>query len=363
MNIRPEKLPRVFISKTYTSFEKQNNILNLDEPILIPKINICYLIKSPKLILMDSKKDFLKMVINDYCFITKLLGNNLNTIPKIDSNMEGEPKLEDLANKNKKKKKKKIKKKKHSDESYVSVSLDNKNIFPNHIFKEDFPAKNELVKKKKQKSTGSKLRHNQISTHINNKNNINNKKQVPKLLFEKIKKHKIKNSMDTSSSAENISEDKNKIKKNKDNKEENSTRIRVHKRDKKDNSNIKIKIKNPRNSNLEYQQIEIKPGVKGNNYKLIKKSKINKFRANKNIIKAKNKIFNNNINNLDTIKLKSNLKPVIFGNNQKQIFFQGQNQPKNIQIKDNKSFCVNSKTYDNQINIIFSNKETHHMVG
>jgi hypothetical protein len=146
MNIRPEKLPRVFISKTYTSFEKQNNILNLDEPILIPKINICYLIKSPKLILMDSKKDFLKMVINDYCFITKLLGNNLNTIPKIDSNMEGEPKLEDLANKNKKKKKKKIKKKKHSDESYVSVSLDNKNIFPNHIFKEDFPAKNELVK-------------------------------------------------------------------------------------------------------------------------------------------------------------------------------------------------------------------------
>ena len=363
MNIRPEKLPRVFISKTYTSFEKQNNILNLDEPILIPKINICYLIKSPKLILMDSKKDFLKMVINDYCFITKLLGNNLNTIPKIDSNMEGEPKLEDLANKNKKKKKKKIKKKKHSDESYVSVSLDNKNIFPNHIFKEDFPAKNELVKKKKQKSTGSKLRHNQISTHINNKNNINNKKQVPKLLFEKIKKHKIKNSMDTSSSAENISEDKNKIKKNKDNKEENSTRIRVHKRDKKDNSNIKIKIKNPRNSNLEYQQIEIKPGVKGNNYKLIKKSKINKFRANKNIIKAKNKIFNNNINNLDTIKLKSNLKPVIFANNQKQIFFQGQNQPKNIQIKDNKSFCVNSKTYDNQINIIFSNKETHHMVG
>ena len=87
--------------------------------------------------------------------------------------------------------------------------------------------------------------------------------------------------MDTSSSAENISEDKNKIKKNKDNKEENSTRIRVHKRDKKDNSNIKIKIKNPRNSNLEYQQIEIKPGVKGNNYKLIKKSKINNILNNK----------------------------------------------------------------------------------
>ena len=286
---------------------------------------------------------------------------------KIDSNMEGETRLEDLANKNKKKKKKKIKKKKNAEDSYISVSLDNKNIFPNHKFKEDFPIKNELLKKKKQKSTGSKKHYNNhVSTHINN-NKI--KKQVPKLQLEKIKKHKIKNNMETSSSLEKSSDEKNKNKKNKENnkdsidkKEDNSTRKRVHKRD--NNSNIKIKIKNPQNSNIEYQQIEIKPGTKGYNYKIIKKSKSNKFRTNKNIIKAKNKNFNNNF---DSIKIKSNLKPVIFNNNNNnnQIINipQNQLQPKNT-LKDNKSFCTNSRTYDNQINIIFNNnKDTHHMVG
>ena len=32
-------------------------------------------------------------------------------------------------------------------------------------------------------------------------------------------------------------------------------------------------------------------------------------------------------------------------------------------MSSNKSFSQNSHTYDNQINIILSNKETHHMVG
>ena len=112
MNIRPEKLPRVFISKTYTSLEKQNNSLSSDELLIIPKINFCYFIKSPNIITIDNKKNFIKTIINERCFITKFIGNNLNNMQKIDSNMEGETRLEDLANKNKKKKKKKIKKKK-----------------------------------------------------------------------------------------------------------------------------------------------------------------------------------------------------------------------------------------------------------
>ena len=78
--------------------------------------------------------------------------------------MEDNPKLEDV-DKKKKKKRKKKKKFKDSDDSYISVSVDNKNIIPNHKFKEDFILKNELLSKKYQKSTGYKPRNNRTGTN------------------------------------------------------------------------------------------------------------------------------------------------------------------------------------------------------
>jgi hypothetical protein len=224
---------------------------------------------------------------------------------------------------------------------------------------------------------------------------------VPKLEFGKIKKNKntyiininnnenekIKNNENqTLSSIENISNkeinenEKDKIlnskeenkkenkkenekekeseKENKENKENPSTRIRVHKYNK-DKSNIKIKIKNPVNPNIEYQQIEIKPGGKGYNYRVIKKCNSNKFRKNKNYIKAKNK----NEGNENAIKIKASLKPVKNINNKKIIQSQDQDKDINIVFEDNKLMNHNSRTCDNQINIILSNKETNHMVG
>ena len=158
---------------------------------------------------------------------------------------------------------------------------------------------------------------------------------------------------------ENDKDKKNeKEEKEKENKDNRSTRIRVHKYNK-DKSNIKIKIKNPVNPDIEYQQIEIKPGAKG--YHVIKKSNTNKFRKNKNYIKAKNKKEGKDIS---AIKIRASLKPVKKINNKKII--KNQNQEKNninIMFDDNKSLNQNARTCDNQINIILSNKETHHMVG
>ena len=390
MNQKPQKLNRVFITKTYSSPNKQNN-LSIQEPLIIPKINICYTIKSNQIICINSKEGFMrKIVTNDCCFFTKLITNNLQ--PKVDSNMEDNPKLEDV-DKKKKKKRKKKKKFKDSDDSYISVSVDNKNIIPNHKFKEDFILKNELLSKKYQKSTGYKPRNNKTGT--NTKTLI--KSSIPNLHLDKIKKNKdkytidgendknkkIKNNNETISSIGNISNkeiDDNKISKkikkknlfnkdseyekdNKNKKDNKSTKIRVHKFNKnknnKENSNIKIKIKNPMSPNIEYQQIEIKPGAKGYNYRVIKKSNTNKFRTNKNYIKAKNK---NDINDGAAIKIKSNLKPLKNSNNN----LQNQIQDRNIPQNNNKSFSQNSGSYENQINIVFSNNlngETHHMVG
>ncbi len=143
-----------------------------------------------------------------------------------------------------------------------------------------------------------------------------------------------------------------------ENKDNRSTRIRVHKYNK-DKSNIKIKIKNPVNPDIEYQQIEIKPGAKG--YRVIKKSNTNKFRKNKNYINAKNK---KEGKDTSAIKIRATLKPVKKINNKK--INKNQNQEKNninIVFDDNKSLNQNARTCDNQINIILSNKETHHMVG
>ena len=372
LNPKPAKLSRVFITKTYNTLNKTNS--TIEEPVIIPEINICHMEKTNKIICIENKKDYLKkIVINGFFFVTKTKVKERQ--PILDSNMEDEAKLEDLENKKKKKKKKN----KDSDDSYISVSVDNKNIFPNHKFKEDFLLKNETLSKKNQISTGYKVRNNRTSS--NTKNKIKN--TLTNLNFEKIKKYKdkytIKNNNETLSSIGNISnkeiddsnENKNTNNKNnnkendkennKNTKDNNSTRIRVHKYNK-DKSNIKIKIKNPPSQNIEYQQIEIKPGAKGYNYRVIKKNPTNKFRSNKNYIKAKNKCDNNEIT---AIKIKSGLKPIKPSTNNKNInLIQSQNQEKNSEkMNSNKSFSQNSHTYDNQINIILSNKETHHMVG
>ena len=265
-------------------------------------------------------------------------------------------------------------------DSYISVSVDNKNIFPNHKFKEDLILQNEILAKTNKKLSGYKATNNR--TVSNTKNKI--KTSIPKLEFNNIKKNKdgyiininkeiekIKNNNNqTLSSIENFSNkelnENNKDKKmnekeekeKEENKDNRSTRIRVHKYNK-DKSNIKIKIKNPVNPDIEYQQIEIKPGAKG--YRVIKKSNTNKFRKNKNYINAKNK---KEGKDTSAIKIRATLKPVKKINNKK--INKNQNQEKNninIVFDDNKSLNQNARTCDNQINIILSNKETHHMVG
>ena len=89
---------------------------------------------------------------------------------KYDSNYE-DAKYDILNKKKKVSKKKKTKKKKQksSDDSYISVSVDNKNIFPNHKFKEDFVIKNDLSSKKQHKSTGFKGKNNRTTTNTNMK--------------------------------------------------------------------------------------------------------------------------------------------------------------------------------------------------
>ena len=73
MNQKPQKLNRVFITKTYSSPNKQNN-LSIQEPLIIPKINICYTVKSNQIISINSKEGFMrKIVTNDCCFFTKLI--------------------------------------------------------------------------------------------------------------------------------------------------------------------------------------------------------------------------------------------------------------------------------------------------
>ena len=106
MNPKPPKLNRVFITKTYTS-HNQNNNLNDDIPPN-PRIQICHFIKSRQIITIDIKKDFLKKtVINEFCFMTKIVGKN--NLIKLDSNMDNAAKLEDFDKKKKKKRKKKKK--------------------------------------------------------------------------------------------------------------------------------------------------------------------------------------------------------------------------------------------------------------
>ena len=57
----------------------------------------------------------------------------------------------------------KKKKQKSSDDSYISVSVDNKNIFPKNKFKEDFIIKNEFLVEKYQKSTNHKTNKNRFN--------------------------------------------------------------------------------------------------------------------------------------------------------------------------------------------------------
>ena len=414
MNLKPPKLNRVFITKTYT-------INNITKPILIPKINFCYMIKSPNIIIKESKKDFLKKsVINDFCFYTKLLEKGGK---KYDSNYE-DAKYDILNKKKKVSKKKKTKKKKQksSDDSYISVSVDNKNIFQKNKFKEDFIIKNEFLVEKYQKSTNHKTNKNRLTL---TNNLIKNKKMIPSLNFEKIKKYKdkytindnnndeistipikdrrakIRNINDSFSSIEKVSNNEidsneNKDKKNEknekknliDNKPENgkdnSTRIRVHKYNKNHggNANIKINVKNPPDQNIEYQQIEIKPGIKGYYYRVIKKASSNNFRNQKNFIKARNSVSgNSNSNNIQSIKIKSSIKPIPFKYNKIKNINKNtiEAQTKQIQLKrypllrSNKSFTQNSKIYDSQLNLFQkqnlenninnANKETHHMMG
>ena len=177
---------------------------------------------------------------------------------------------------------------------------------------------------------------------------------------------------------------KNLIDNKPENGKDNSTRIRVHKYNKNHggNANIKINVKNPPDQNIEYQQIEIKPGIKGYYYRVVKKASSNNFRNQKNFIKARNSVNgNSNNNNIQSIKIKSGIKPIPFKythiNNKNKNTIEP--QTKQIQIKrypllrSNKSFTQNSKTYDSQLNffqkqnlennINNANKETHHMMG
>ena len=72
------------------------------------------------------------------------------------------------------------------DDSYISVSVDNKNIFPNHKFKEDLILQNEILAKTNKKLSGYKATNNR--TVSNTKNKI--KTSIPKLEFNNIKKNK-----------------------------------------------------------------------------------------------------------------------------------------------------------------------------
>ena len=339
MNLKPPKLNRVFISKVYTSIKRE-------DPKKIPKIDICYTIKSNKIIVIQNKKDSYKTnVLNDYCFFTKIIGNE-----------------ENLKKKKSKKKKKKQKKTEDLDESYISVSVDNKNIFPNHKFKEDFMIKNDFLaqnvyktnahNKMKNNRTVSNTKKNNFNTNnkfiVKNNNNeilssienisnneinddINNKENNKVKKFDKYEILKI--GQDKESNKENNNEENNK--------NNNSMRIRVHKYNRND-SNVKIKIRNPKSPNIEYQQIEFKPGTKGYNYKIVKKHSANNFRRNKNIIQAKNK---NELNNLNSIQIKtSNLKPLKINNNLNSNLIISHN---------NNDININNKSFDNQINIIF----------
>ena len=59
-----------------------------------------------------------------------------------------------------KKKAKKPKKNEDLDESYISVSVDSKNIFPNNKFKEDFLLKNEFLSQNFPKDGLNKKKNN-----------------------------------------------------------------------------------------------------------------------------------------------------------------------------------------------------------
>ena len=358
MNPKPAKLNRVFISKAYTNVRF---IINKQQPIIIPKIDICYTKKFKKIINLGKKiESYRKTILTDYCFFTKIEGIPLQ---------KEEPSIveDEVKQKKKKKKKKKAKKPKKNedlDESYISVSVDSKNIFPNNKFKEDFLLKNEFLAQNFPKDGLNKKKNNR--TISNTKKNHLNLKDKDKFEIKN-------NNNETLSSIGNVSNNELNDENDKDNKDQkikdilkrgkelhkenndkdknnNSTRIRVHKYNRKD-SNIKIKIRNPKSPNIEYQQIEFNPGTKDYKYKIVKKNSNNNFRRNKNIIQAKDK---NETNNFNSIQIKSpSLKPLKINSNQNTNLIISQN--------NNNLNNINNKSFDNQINIIL-NKE-HHMVG
>ena len=374
----PQFKKRVFITKTYNTNNPNNT--NIEEPISIPKTNICYMMRDPFILLIDKKKESIpKSVVNNCYFITKLTGvkdiKNKNEMSKSSKGNDKEDKK-----KNKKKKKIKKKKKKNNyDDSYLSASSDNKNIVSNNKFKGDlFNKLNDNTKNNRNKNRNN---------HTVSAKNEKFKKSIPGLKFEKIKKNKkysIKNdeipslrdknkrnnkirnnNNETISSIDNISDNeiesnendentnkhKNKNKrmkhknlslvkyKNKNNQnnenEENdeknksnqSTKIQIHKINR-NNSNIKIQIKSPLSPTIKYQQIDIKTGDKNKSFRFFNP---NNFRKNKNYIEAKNKddININRDNNLvNSIKIKTGLKPLKFNNSNKNLI-DTKNQVKN----------------------------------
>ena len=384
------------------------------------------------MIIDNKKKSMLKSVVNNCYFITKLTGvhdtkNKNNDKKEGNSSKNEDEKEEKEENKKSKKKKnknkyKKKKKKGSSEESYISVSSDNKNIVSNNKFKNNFLNKsNDNINNKNIKKYNSK-------SHLKNSHTISTKKEkfkhaIPVLKFEKIKKdqqkylinnneipalrnknkkNKIKNSNnETLSSIDNISDNElesnendynnkykyknnnrikkrnlslNRYRKNKiqnddiddqdQDKSNQSTKIQVHKFNR-NNSNIKIQIKSPLSPTIKYQQIDIKTGNPGYN-KSFRIFPNNNFRKNINYIEAKNKDdknINRENNLLKSIKIKTGLKPLKINS------IRNSNEGKNT--TNNPHYLQNSKTNDSKINIQInqnnensnSNKELHHIVG
>ena len=142
--------------------------------------------------LTTKKSGILKSVINDFYFCTKLTGVKANDIKKLkekfeededdlninsdeDEEEQEEDKEENNNKKNKKKnnKRRRIRKRKKrniSDNSYISVSSDYKNILvSNNKFKDDFMNNSDNNIKNKGKDNKNKRYRNNTTTNMNNK--------------------------------------------------------------------------------------------------------------------------------------------------------------------------------------------------
>ena len=404
-NIIP-KHKRLFITKIYGT--KSSNV-NIEDPITPPKVNLCYLQKDKKIILIESKKDkMLKSVRNNFCYYTKLTGikaedikNKYNEkledmISKISVEENEDEKKDDKGNKNNnkkqaKKKNKNKKKKNIGEDSYISASSDNKNIASNNKFKRDFMNTSNDNLKNRNKKYKSKAR---TVNSVGKDGKL--KRSIPVLKFEKLKKSKRKNNTknnevpsfkhknkknknnnnETNSSINNFSENdyennednknakrqksssnkyKNKKRKNNNAPNENendefnssnhSTKVHVHQFED-SKSNIKIRIRAPLSPNIKYEQIEIKAG--GNK----------EYRIRKNIdyIEAKDKDKGKERNNDDKkgIKIKTNLKPLKFNYSRKNsrnsmdTKSQNRNQVKNP-FYNKSPYVSNSKNSDSRV--------------